>query len=115
EAELPVPRRHIVRAGERHQILLEDRAIRLVAGGVDVGEVVGDGLQLAAERDLARESEQKGILHPCLPRGATAGAALPQRRGQGALELSQASARRALRRFPCRGRAKRERDLKTAG
>ena len=42
---------------------LEHRAVGLEAGGVEVGDVVGDHVQLALQRDLARQSDQKCILH----------------------------------------------------
>src|SRR6185437_6652965 len=68
-----------VGAGGRGQIFLEQRTVGLVAGGVDVGDVVGDDVHFAAKRDLARQSDQKRILHRQLPWSARLRRTLPRR------------------------------------
>ena len=54
--------------GAGHQIFGERGVVGLVAGGVDVGDVVGDDVELATERHLARQADEKGILHRYSPR-----------------------------------------------
>ena len=49
------------------RIFLEDRAVGLEAGGVHVGDVVRDDVELAAERDLSRQTDQQRIVHLCSP------------------------------------------------
>jgi hypothetical protein len=45
----------------------EHRAVRLKSGGVDVGDVVGDHVELALQRGLPRQANEKRILHRLTP------------------------------------------------
>ena len=65
-AQPPVGSLEAAGVRDRHQKFFEDGAVGLVAGGVQIGDVVGDDLELAVERDLSRQSDQEGVLHrPC--------------------------------------------------
>ena len=95
EAEAAVARGELWpwRAGGRE--FREHRAVRLEAGGVHVGDIVGDEIELALKRGLPRQANEKSILHPKLP--LTTGcqpsqAAFPTLRAL----LSQANARAGL-------------------
>src|SRR6266545_590349 len=69
-AQPPVGALEPIVARVRHQEFFEHRAVGLVAGGVEIGDVVRDGLELAPKRDLPRQSDQEGVLHrscsPCV-------------------------------------------------
>ncbi len=67
EADAPVVAGEFVVARARHQKFVEHRVVGLVAGGVDVGDVVGDDVELAPEHDLPRQSDEKSILHRYTP------------------------------------------------
>src|ERR1035437_8861098 len=69
------------RAGGK--IFLEYRTVGLVAGGIEVRDVVGDHVHFARERDLARQSDETRILHrhsPLLIQPGHASRGLPCRK-----------------------------------
>jgi hypothetical protein len=41
----------------------EHRAVGLEAGGVDVGDIVGDDVELALQRGLPRQANKKRVVH----------------------------------------------------
>ena len=54
-------RAELVRARDRHQMFLEHVAVGLEAGRVQVGDVVGDDVELALQRHLPRQSDEKAF------------------------------------------------------
>ncbi len=68
----------IVLMRARVQIFLEQHALGLEAGGVDVRNVVGDDVELPLQHHLPRKSDEKGVLHrSCSPFERPATKALP--------------------------------------
>ena len=55
------------RACHRHEVFAKARRARLEAVGGDVRHVVGDDVELTAERHLARQADEKRVLHERLP------------------------------------------------
>src|SRR5262249_13789574 len=58
-------------ARARHEIAAEQGIVGLVAIGVDIGDVVGDDVELMRERDLPRQADEKRILHRIFSLGGT--------------------------------------------
>jgi hypothetical protein len=52
---------------DRHQVLAKARVARLEPVGGDVRHVVGDDVELTAERGLTRQADEKRVLHEPLP------------------------------------------------
>jgi hypothetical protein len=52
---------------DRHQVLLEDNVVLLEPRGVQVGEVVGDDIELTLQGDLPRETDETNVLHRTSP------------------------------------------------
>src|SRR5580700_108325 len=65
-ADLPVAAAEALVAGARHQKFAERRVVGLESRGVDIGDVVGDDVELMTERHLPRQADEKGILHRIL-------------------------------------------------
>jgi hypothetical protein len=63
EADAPVLAGEVAVTGARSEIFRKCRAIRLEAGRVDVRDVVGDDIDLVAQRHLPRQADKKCILH----------------------------------------------------
>src|SRR5580698_9210477 len=66
EADFAVAAGEFLVGGARHQIFAERRLVGLEAGGVDIGDVVGDDVELMTERHLPRQADEKGVLHRIL-------------------------------------------------
>ena len=60
---LPVRAAHAVDLRNRHDELLELEAVALVPGGLEVRQVVGDGVHLVLQGHLARQAYEKCVLH----------------------------------------------------
>src|SRR5262249_22792468 len=87
------------RAGHRHEVFMEDIAVRLEPGGVQVGHVVGDDIELPLQRHLPRKADQETVLHRSCspscrrrrvsPRGTSETTAnlFPSPRSRGALQM----------------------------
>src|SRR5262249_18530782 len=68
EAQAAVGAGEAIRAGHRHEVFLEDVAVRLEPGGVQVGHIVGDDIELPLQRHLPRKADQETVLHrSCSP------------------------------------------------
>src|SRR5580700_2867598 len=67
EADAPIAAGKLLIGRVRHQKFAERRLVGLEAGGVDIGDVVGDDVELVTERHLPRQADEKGILHRYSP------------------------------------------------
>src|ERR1700733_13032381 len=63
EVDLAVAAVEILIAGVRLQILAEHVFVGLEPGRVDIGDIVGDRIELVPEHHLPRQADEKGILH----------------------------------------------------
>jgi len=54
-------------AGAGHEVLPKHRVIGLEARGIDIGDIVGNDVELMGERHLPRQADEKRILHRYSP------------------------------------------------
>jgi len=104
EANAAVASHEVVFVRARLQKFLKQRVIGFVTRRVDVGDVVGDDVQLPFQYRLPRKSDQKRVLHrwfspersAAKPSQADCGSCEPPRLSQAAVRKAQSESRASL-------------------
>src|SRR5262249_36189038 len=77
EGDAAIRQWEMIGARRRGKIFLEADALAFEAVGVEVGKIIGNDVELALQRYLPRQSDQKGVIHARPPLEAASSPARP--------------------------------------